>query len=470
MNRRVFGALVAFWGCTFGVAGCTAGNAPPPRVILVSIDTLRADHLGLYGYERDTSPFLDAFAREAVVFRGALSQSAFTLVSHHSLFTARYPLRLIRETNGADLAALASLEDPRGSLISTFAALRPAPLFEALRRKGYTTAAFTDGVWMSAEMGFDRGFDFFNAEGGHLAWILPRVFGWLDAHRSERFFLFIHTYDTHSPYHGSEPYNSRFCRDHSRHISLRMRCNQAQCGATPLMKLQLTDADLRAVTDHYDGAIARVDAALETLWRRLERLQLLAESLIIVISDHGESLGEHDQVGHGGLHLEQLRVPLIVKFPDSWRIPATTIEDPVELVDVMPTVYDALGMELPEGVDGRSLIPGHAEGIRRYSVAQTAFDEGRDTITNPAKRAILDPGHWFLIHDSRGASVTAFDLQHDERALQGEASPPSGVVTELLAGLESRNSTGSAGAGEVPRLEMSEKLKAELRALGYGTE
>ncbi len=156
----------------------------------------------------------------------------------------------------------------------------------------------------------------------------------------------------------------------------------------------------------------------------------------------------------------------------SWRIPATAIEDPVELVDVMPTVYDALGMELPEGVDGRSLIPGHAEGkgVRRYAVAQTAFEEGRDTITNPAKRAILDPGRWFLIHDSRGLSVTAFDLQHDERALQGEASPPSGVVTELLAGLESRDSTGSAGAGEVPRLEMSEKLKAELRALGYGTE
>jgi arylsulfatase A-like enzyme len=280
----------------------------------------------------------------------------------------------------------------------------------------------------------------------------------------------MHTYDTHCPYVCREPFNSMFCRDHSRHIPLEGRCNQVNLGRTPLMKTVLTASDLQAVSDHYDGSIACADADLGDFFATLRGLGIYGEALIIVTSDHGESLGEHDQIGHGGLYLEQLRVPLIVKFPKSWNVAAAVVESAVELVDVMPTVYDACGMEQPDGVTGRSLLPlvQGSRWNRRFAIAQTTHQEGRAASSNAAKRAVLVPGEWLLIHDARTDAAEMFDLGSDAKGLSDIGKPQPAAAENLLSALTAHDPADTGGEFAMPaHSPMSDELRRQLETLGY---
>ena len=460
-------------GCSPREGDPSPRQKPFPKargVMLIIIDTLRADRLGCYGYHRRTSPNLDNLARESVLFETVMAQSAFTLVSHKSLFTAQYPLNLARTTTNADLKTLAALPDPHGYLVSTFRNLKTPLLIDGLRRHGYQAAAFTDGIWMSRNMGFDEFFDVYNDERGHLREIFPRTFRWLSANLEAPFFVFVHTYDTHAPYVCEEPYNSLFCHDHTRHISLARRCNQVDCGEPSLMKIELTEADLRAIPDHYDGKIACADSYIGKCFGALRKLNLYDEILLIITSDHGESLGEHDQIGHGGLYLEQLMIPLIIKFPASWEVAPARIKEPVELVDVMATVYDACGLELPESSAGRSLLPLLRGGpwSRRHLIAQTTNREGRGGLSNAAKRAVLDPGRWLLIHDAAAESMELFNVQADPKGLTDVAArkPPAGagLLKTLMAHDPSR---GQDEFTEPGAPELSAEQLRQLRSLGY---
>jgi arylsulfatase A-like enzyme len=261
-----------------------------------------------------------------------------------------------------------------------------------------------------------------------------------------------------------------FCRDHAKHISLEGRCNQVNLGKEPLMKVKLTRRDLQAVSDHYDSGIACADADLGALFDALRAMRLYEEALIIVTSDHGESLGSHDQIGHGGLYLEQLRVPLIIKFPVSWKIAPRVIDEPVELVDLMPTAYDACGIELPQGLDGRSLMPliRHGTWKRRFTIAQTTHQEGRDAITNAAKRAVLVPSEWLLIHDARAQEAELFDLTADPRGLADVRTGKAEAVGNLMAALTAHDPGPPMGEFVMPESEqMSDELRRQLETLGY---
>ncbi len=435
-----------------------------PRVILISLDTLRADRLGFYGYERNTAPNLAALASESVVFTTVAAQAAQTLLSHKSMFTAKYPLRLIHETTNADLKKLISIDDPRSFLVNTFQDLKSESMVAGLRSHGYKTAALVDGGWMGRESGFAEGFDEFDQRGGHLVRILPRVYDWLSENRAERFFLFIHTYDIHCPYPCRKPYNSLFCSDHEKHISLAGRCGRR------LMKMRLTDLDREAISNHYDGGIAGADAYLAELFAALKATNLYDETLLIVTSDHGESLGERQMIGHGGLYLEQLLVPLIIKFPASWGVASRIVERPAQLVDVMPTIYEACGLELPAGIDGRSLLRRSQEdrNEHRYLVAQLTYKEGRQQTSNLAKRAILDPGRWLLIHDARRQSAELFNLASDPQARFNMADKKPPELSSLVAQLASYDINPSSGEFLDPQPKPTdEETERRLRSLGY---
>lgn len=392
------------------------------------------------------------------------AQASQTLISHKSLFSGKNPLRLIRESTRADLEDLTALEDPSQYLLE---ALREpdGSLVTALSDQGYATTAFTDGGWMSREMGFDEGFDAFNDEAGEFVAIVPRVTTWLQRNATKPFFLLVHSYDIHCPYPCREPYNSEFCPDHAAHVPL-----DGLCGKPGLMGMSLRPIDLRGISDHYDGGIASADAYVADIFAELRRLQLYDEALIIVTSDHGESLGEHDQIGHGGLYLEQLLVPLIIKLPASWAVPPQRIPDPVALVDVLPTILSACGVALPADLDGHSLLPliwGRGAG-RRHLVAQMTYREGRQGITNLAKRAVLDPGRWLLIHDASTRGIELFDLMADPKGLTAAVDPPAGIRDELLAVLAAHDLGRSEDAAEAPQPhQVDEKLEEQLKALGY---
>ncbi|MFQ5590207.1 MAG: sulfatase [Phycisphaerae bacterium] len=463
--------------CCVALAGCTRRDkgGPLPRaaahtVILISVDTLRADRLGCYGYHRPTSPNLDALARESLLFKNAVAQSAFTLISHKSLLSAKYPLHLLQETTNGDLRTLASVPDQHRLLVDSFRNLKSDLLIRAIGEGGYRTAAFTDGVWMSRWFGFDQGFDRFDDSGGHLEGIVPRALEWLGPNRRDPIFLFLHTYDTHCPYASREPFDSMFCHDHSAHISLERRCNLVNLGKTPLMQSNLAPKDLQAVSDHYDGGIACADADLGVLLDTLRTQGVYAEALIIVTSDHGESLGEHGQIGHGGLYLNQLRVPMIIKVPASWKIAPGVIDKPVDLLDVMPTVFDACHIPIPHGVDGRSLLPLMHDGEwkRRFLIAQTTHQEGRAARSSSAERAIVVPGAWLLIHDARNASTELFDLHSDPRGLVDVSDAKSDAIRSLMDALTSLDPGPSAGEFTIPAGDqLSDEARRQLETLGY---
>ena len=467
--------LVAGAGCARESGPDAAQAVARPNVVLISVDTLRADRTSVHGYERATTPHLAELAREGVVFSNTLAQAAFTLTSHKSMLSGRYPARLIRDRTGAGLTDLMRVPNQQDFLQAVFAGVREELLVERLRAEGYATAGFTDGAWMARELGFDAGFDTFDDSGGRLAKIVPRVERWLAERTPGPFFLFVHTYDPHAPYHGPEPFNSAFCDDHGRHVPLDKRCNQVDCGRPALMRIELSPEDLRGVSDHYDGGVARADAALGRLFELLRAGDLYDEALILVTSDHGESLGEHGQVGHGGLYLEQLHVPLIVKPPRSWGVEARTVEAPVELVDVMPTVLEACGVDAQGPRDGLSLRPlilGQDAWPRRFALAQTAHDEGRGKVTAATKRALWEPGRWLLIHDARGNAVEFFDLARDPRGL--DATTPERLpevrapLQELLGALAQVDRSIDGGEMVQPdALQLDAELERDLRALGY---
>ena len=454
------------------LAGCSARQQqdrpevePPALVVLISLDTLRPDRLGCYGAKRNTSQNLDKLATKGVRFMTVAAQSSGTHVSHKSMLAGKYPLRIARETNNATLERLASINDAKSYIMATFRAPRVEPLVAVLRSHGYNTAAFTDGGWLSRQMGFAVGFNTFHDRGGGLNGILPRVNAWLSRNMTGRRFVFVHSFDTHCPYWCREPYNSMFCTDHSRHDALQGRCDKAG-----LMSMSRTEDGLRAILDHYDGGVASADAHLGELFRKLRELNLYDEALIVVTSDHGESLGRPGRIGHGGLYPEQLLVPLIIKFPASWKPVPAVLPKPVELVDVMPTILDACGLELPEGLDGRSLLPIIRSGGRgrRHLIAQMTFEEGPELISNPCKRALLDPGRWLLIHDGRTAAAQLFDLVADPTALTDVADEKPRQLANLAAILAAYEASEPTGEFiEPPPVNISDELRRGLEALGY---
>jgi arylsulfatase A-like enzyme len=418
----------------------------PEFVILISLDTLRADRLSLYGYGRETAPHLRALGEQGLVFRTVGAQSSHTLSSHKSLLTGKYPNTLLLEGTGADLFELTHVSDPRQFLSDAFTHVH-GTLAEAFQRNGYATLGLTDGAWMSRAAGFQHGFDTFDDSGGGLEHILPRALGWLDEHRGHAF-LFLHAYDVHCPYPTREPFDSAFCEDHARHIDL-----SDKCGKGPLFKMALSE-------DDYLGGF----------FEALRARGLFERALIVVLSDHGESLGERGVVGHGGLYLEQLLVPLIVKPPQDWNLEPVLVNEPAELVDLFPTLLALCDIPVPAGIDGRSLLPILQRGVkgRDFLVAQTTYEEAPLLRSSAAKRTLLRPGRWQVIQDAANQEASFFSVENDPLGLSPlpvEAREVAGLLEVLLRQPRART-TGALQPA--PAAGFTDDLIRELGRLGYG--
>ncbi len=312
----------------------------PPSVLLISLDTCRPDRLSFAGADRENSPRLDELAAEAAVFTDCLSQSSSTGPAHMSLFTGQYV--------------------HRHGMRSHRRAVVERTLASVLARAGYATAAFTGGGYLRSAFGLDHGFKKFVENDPRpalirgFASVLPEALRWIDNNGHRPFFLLVHGYDVHCPYEPPEPYRSRYAGWYDGDASLDQRCGPSDF--QPLFEEGRFGPDeRRALNDLYDAGIAGADEALGAFLDELERRGVLERTLVVFTSDHGESLGEHDWVGHATTWEEQLRVPLVLRFPGGEH--AGAYDAPVELVDVMPTVLDALGLEQPPGMHGRSTMP-----------------------------------------------------------------------------------------------------------------
>jgi arylsulfatase A-like enzyme len=334
MKRILLVALAA----GVAVAAVVVWNALRPAgrssVILISIDTLRADRVGVYGSARETTPQLDALADRGVVFENVIAECSWTLPSHVTMLSGLAP-----SSHGTVLPNLRAADDVR--FVS-----------QILGERGYRTLGLTGGGYVGSHHGFDRGFETFDDTDRSLTETLERALAALDGFGSrERFFFFLHTYDVHCPYTPSPRFAELFGEDpEAEFIETRGRC-----GNPHFNSMHLSDGQVRFISNQYDASVREADDALGKFFAALDERGLLDRTVLIVTSDHGEEFQEHGQIGHERtLYRESLMVPLVIHAPS---LRPRRVVEPVGLIDLAPTLLDLAGVEAPAEMEGRSLLP-----------------------------------------------------------------------------------------------------------------
>lgn len=442
MNLLVRTAAYLMLAC---VAACGGSDADrPPSIVLVSIDTLRADHTSLYGYERETTPFLEELARESVVFERAHAPAPWTLPSHMTMLTGLHP-RLHGVTQ-------------RDRALS-----RDIPLLaERLAERGYETVGLYFSSWVHERFGFGRGFEVFreHANADEASEHLREVLAARDPDRP--LFLFVHVFDVHSvwnerpprfpvwTYEPPPPFDGLWAPDDAG--------EQVDAGydhwdgtGSPTIAPEARDA----LVALYDGGVRYVDDRLGDWVGQLRDDEVLDESLLMVTSDHGESLGQRagEVRGHGGFFQEGLHVPLVVRFPGGARGGERSAA-PVALVDLVPTALEAAGLPADPRLPGYSLWR----------------DPPADRVLLAETRRVRALIQWPTKLYDRSGSALVVDL--DEDPTEWSAQPVSGEGLDALRErLERALANETAGralltAEPLPAAEDAEHLEA-LEALGY---
>jgi arylsulfatase A-like enzyme len=415
-------------------AACPAER---PHLLLISLDACRADHLGAYGYHRDTSPFLDRLAAEGLRFANAFVNTHGTPPSHATILSSLY-----QETHRVQHNARRGRDRMRLTV--------EVPLVqEQLRRSGYVTLGITGGGWMSRELGFGRGFTAFDDEprgrvgAGRLVQHVQRHLG-----EGRPIFAFFHTYAVHSPYSPPEPYRRRWGE-----FPGVLEPTSENLAAMNAGKLPFTATDVRRIEALYDGGIRHADDALRSAFGRLAELGFLDNCLVVLTSDHGEELGERGGFLHRDLLYDDLiRVPLIL-----WgkSVPRGRVEPGLaSSVDIAPTLLAAAGVRVPELMEGHDLLAARAE--------TAVFAQLED------RRYAVRTADWKLIVSARPPSRELYDLRSDPRERHNVARRFPAVVQSLEEDLRAwKAARPSLRPSAQPSLELSEDVKERLRSLGY---
>jgi len=310
-----------------------------PNVILISIDTLRPDRLGCYGNAAPTSPNLDRWRAQAVLFESAVAPAPSTLPSHATMFTSLLP-----EHHGA-------LWSRRTGVPATIPILTTE-----LRAAGYRAAAFTGGGQIAPEFGLARGFEVYGVDvgGSKFEAAVRAGLDWLGEESGKPAFLFLHTYEVHHPYTPDAETLARF--DNGYEGPLPPEISQEIINSINRHERTLTESDLAHIVAAYDAEIRSVDEAFGELLAGLDELEILDDTLVVLTSDHGEEFGEHGVVGWHShtLYDELLRVPLLIRFADG-RNAGLTVTNQVRLLDLAPTILAAVGLSVPSSFDGVDL-------------------------------------------------------------------------------------------------------------------
>lgn len=447
--------------CACALAGLAACAAPPavydtPPVLIIDIDTLRADHLGCYGYHRQTSPNIDRFAAEAVRFEWAFAQAPNTPPSQASILTGLYPSSHGRIGNKQMIID----EAPR--------------LAVELSRAGFFTDAIVDGGLMVEGYGYERGFDSYDDEAGHLRAIGPKTTDYLNerigfARRGEPrpWFLLVHTYDVHSPYEISpERFKTLFFSELAE-----MPGNEFQGKMSEVMAAvwkarsetpppTLSDAEMAYAVACYDGGIRHVDDWFGDLIRDLEKWGVYDQCIIVVLSDHGDEFQEHGGLFHEKIYSTVARIPLIIRFPGG-RDGGTVVEKVVESIDLMPTLLAALNLPVPSAVQGRDLMPliRGEESDERFAFTESPFYGRR--IAAASNRARL------IISEKRGVAEL-FDYRTDVHELDDRAVADPEALADLQRAIDGwRAQIRAYEAAPEQGPEWSTEQLEQLRTLGY---
>jgi arylsulfatase A-like enzyme/Tfp pilus assembly protein PilF len=417
---RPFSATLA--AIAVGTVLLFSQSAPPPNVLLVTIDTVRADHIGAYGYTRGSTPVLDRLAREGVRFADATSQAPLTGPAHAAILTGTYPARFGVRDNATT---------PIPADVTTMA--------EVFKAAGYRTGGFVGAFLLAGPYGFAQGFDAFDADFSGFSdgtklqvqrrcdVVTSAALRWLGGSDAQPFFGWVHLYDAHAPYDAPAPYGTRF------------------------------------KTAPYDGEIAYVDACVGRLIDAIAPGGRLERTVVAVIADHGESLGDHGEQEHGLLLYEGvLRVPWILRLPGHERA-GTTVTDQVRAIDVLPTLAAIARVKPPAGIDGESLLPlinGKPRGDPPPSYAETFYPRWH---YGWSELRSIRVGAWKYIDAPR---PELYDMRADRAELKNafDARGPlaHGLFSELT---RVSGGFGTAATAEAPHPDP--ETLARLRSLGY---
>jgi arylsulfatase A-like enzyme len=439
----VLAGVAAHWAAT-------RSASKRPNILLISIDSMRRDRSSAYGYRRQTTPALERLAADGIRFDRTYNNGGFTLRSHMTLMTSLRP-----DVHGVVESSGLALADDRTTLA------------EVLSREGYRTGGFVDGGWMAGGFGFARGFDLYDDAGGGLATTIPKAMEWLTEGREHPSFLFLHTYDAHSgfktwPYECPSEFLFRYVPQHDA-----LGCKDGRCASDLITWIDeeveagrlvagqyLSAPEQRSISAMYDGCLGYVDHKLGELFDWLRTRSLYDETLIVVLSDHGEEFLEHGMLGHNQEGYEEtVGIPLIVKLPaQSQR--GRRVGSLTAMVDVMPTVLEIVGLAAPATSQGVSLVP--------------TFD--RDVMLRKAVRSgdtLITPG-WKLLADRNELLPIPSTPQWQENQY---ARQPDRVATlkRMLAVMIGEDAAAAARLNNASKhaSPIDGLLRERLRSLGY---
>ena len=397
---------------------------PQPNVVLITIDTLRADHLGCYGYKQVKTPNIDGLAADGALFTRAFTPVPVTLPSHSAMLTGTYPM-------------LSGMHDFSGNRLSP----QQPTLATVLKQSGYTTGAVVAAAVLDSRFGLNQGFDYYydhfdfsrldeanldemERPGNQVA---DLALDWLAKNAQKKFFLWMHLYDPHFPYHPPEPYAAEYA------------------------------------SHPYDGEIAFADAQVGRLLRFLKDKGLYENTVIVLSGDHGESLGEHGEKTHGFfIYNATMHVPLMIHL--GGKSNASTVSDPVSLVDLMPTVLAAAGVNAPAQVQGRNLLPalrGEKSDRERSIYGETFMPRLH---FNWSELRGAENAKYHFIDAPR---PELYDLAKDPGELKNLIADKKAVAEEMRSQLQGLIRENSAGKELADKTGLDPALMERLKALGY---
>ncbi len=467
IRRRLESRSSRVWALLAGLAAalCLAAcQPPPPNVLLISLDTVRRDHLSCYGYPRPTTPHIDAVAETGLLFTRAVAVSNWTLPTHASMLTGLYP-----RSHGAHYVKAG--EESAVSEVS-MAELAPScrTLAEILDDAGYRTGAIVaNSYFLQPKLGLNQGFHHydFRQAGPPIYYrraeeITDAALLWL-AEQPSPFFLFLNYMDAHAPYLPPPPYDRRFASlpDHD---GMQRRFGSWKAFNERTARVNQSGEPLSAeeaafFRDQYDGELAYADAQVGRLLAWLRDRDRYGETLIVVTSDHGEAFGEHGVAGHGvTLYEHQLAIPLIVKPPFGQT--AERIDSRVSQVDIFPTVLAMLGLAIPETTQGASLLDRRP---RDRFAQKCSKRDGRWSLV-----VYRDAMKYLTREGASRSQVELYDLGRDPMEFDdlsdADASAREAFEDSLRRWLARTRPVPRADPSEVG---FSESEKEALRALGY---
>lgn len=437
--------------------GCDLpGSAPddplPRNLLFISIDTLRADHLGAYGYPRATSPRIDAFARDNLHFESFFTTMPKTGPSMTSFFTGRYP-------------------GNHGVTGNPMAVPESAAMLAEILPDRFRKIAVVGNPTLAPQRGYDAGFEAFVLSEGGTRRITDQALEWLDRLKGEPFFLWVHYLDPHGPYRPPAELSERFVGDSWYDASERVeldyelppgRLVHDVRGALPRYQRLGSRDEVDYYVARYDAEILHVDTELGRLLDRVSKLGLDRETLIVITADHGESLGEHDYYFEHGMLLNEgsIRIPLILRVPG---LPARRIRALAQNIDLLPTLLTQLGVAYHgafDGIDLSPLLAGTPDAKSRdWIYASTPYPDRYETFYEIARTRAGK-----LVRSGKG-DLVYYDLREDpeeSRDRLGTLSP------ELRAGMVGLLANyGPRPLDSSPTPELSAEIRRRLEALGY---